>query len=232
MTSNSLLQYLTAPGWRNKLEGMFPHWPMNSLEHIINQAHEDGILCPKIEDIFKAYNLTDFDDVKVVIIGQDPYFSKGMADGLAFSSAIPNKRPPSLRNIFELLEDEYGYTYQGMPNNLDEWAKQGVLLLNGVLTTTTAGPMQHSKLGWFAFIEETLDFLDETDRPIVFMLWGKYAQGYSEYITNPNHLVIKTSHPAPLSAHRGFFDSRCFTKANKFLVSNNIEPVDWRATDE
>ena len=182
---------------------------------------------PPSDDIFNAFHLTELSKVKVVIIGQDPYHEPGQAHGLSFSVKPGIDVPPSLVNIYKELHEDLG-TY--IPNNgyLVKWANEGVLLLNTILTVRAHKAMSHSNIGWQEFTDAAIRILNEQDRPIVFMLWGRPAGEKEKMLTNTNHLILKAPHPSPLSAYRGFFGCRHFSKANEFLKSHGVEPVDWQ----
>lgn len=181
---------------------------------------------PKASDIFNSMKYTDFDDIKVVIIGQDPYHGEGEAHGLSFSVLDGVKLPPSLVNIFKELKEDLGYE---IPKSgcLIKWAKEGVLLLNSILTVEKDKPLSHKKYGWETFTDAIIKKINEKETPVVFILWGNYAKSKKVLITNKNHLVLESSHPSPFSCNYGFFGSRPFSKANNFLVSKKISPVDF-----
>ena len=190
------------------------------------------------DNIFKFFNkfykektlfqldITDYNDVKVVILGQDPYHGIGEANGLAFSVNDGVKIPPSLKNIYKELHDDLGIE---IPNtgNLESWAKEGVLLLNSVLTVEKDKPASHKNIGWETFTDSIIKKLNERDKPIVFILWGNFAKSKKELITNPKHLVLTSSHPSPFSVNYGFFGSKPFSKTNEFLRKNGIKEIDW-----
>ena len=173
-----------------------------------------------------ALDITDYNDVKVVILGQDPYHGIGEANGLAFSVNDGVKIPPSLKNIYKELHDDLGVE---IPNtgNLESWAKEGVLLLNSVLTVEKDKPASHKNIGWETFTDSIIKKLNERDKPIVFILWGNFAKSKKELITNPKHLVLTSSHPSPFSVNYGFFGSKPFSKTNEFLRRNGIKEIDW-----
>lgn len=182
---------------------------------------------PPYKEVFHALELTSPENIKCVIIGQDPYYSKGQANGLAFSVNEGVPIPKSLMNIYKELFYEYGYP---IPKTgcLDDWAKQGVLLLNASLTVREGEPNSHSRLGWQTFTDDRIRIVDSLDKPIVYLLWGKYAQSKEALIHSPKAYIIKTSHPSPLSASRGFFCSDCFKKCNRYLKENGIPEIDFR----
>lgn len=185
---------------------------------------------PPSEEIFNAFHLTPLSEVKVVILGQDPYHNDGQAHGLSFSVKPEVDIPPSLGNIYQELQTDCGCK---IPNNgyLVKWAKQGVLMLNTVLTVRAHEANSHRGIGWEQFTDAAIRAVNEQDRPIVYMLWGRPAQEKRKMITNPNHLVLTAPHPSPLSAYRGFFGCRHFSQANDFLISGGLEPIDWQIED-
>ena len=182
---------------------------------------------PDANDIFNAFEFTPLEKVKAVIIGQDPYHGDGQAHGLCFSVKYGIETPPSLVNIYKELNEDIGCY---IPNNgyLKKWADQGVLLLNTVLTVRAHEANSHRGIGWEEFTDAAIKVLNEQDRPIVFLLWGSPAQKKSLMLNNPKHLVLKAPHPSPLSAYRGFFGCRHFSKCNEFLKNNGLSPIDWQ----
>ena len=182
---------------------------------------------PDMYDIFNALKSVAYEDVKVVILGQDPYHGPGQAHGYAFSVQKGIKTPPSLQNIYKEMHDDIG-TY--IPNNgyLIKWTNQGVLLLNTSLTVRAHQANSHQKIGWEILTDNIIKKLNEREKPVVFILWGRNAQSMERFITNPNHYIIKSTHPSPLSAHRGFFGSRPFSKTNDFLKASGQETIDWQ----
>ena len=197
------------------------------IKDFINKEYEIKTIYPPYDEIFNAFKLTPLHEVKVVILGQDPYHEKGQAHGLAFSTPAGRPKPRSLNNIFKEINAEYDYP---IPESgcLESWANQGVFLLNTVLTVEEGNANSHSKCGWQIFTDNVIKLLDCQTQPIVFLLWGKQAEKKKELIKNPNHLVLITSHPSPFSARRGFFGSNHFIKANEFLKQNNLKEIDWR----
>ena len=177
--------------------------------------------------MFSAFHFTALKDVKVVILGQDPYHNDGQAHGLSFSVKPEVAIPPSLLNIYKELQADLG-TY--IPDNgyLLKWAKQGVFLLNAVLTVRAHNAASHSNKGWEKFTDAVIEILNKEDRPIVFLLWGRFAKEKAKMLNNPKHLVLTAAHPSPLSAYNGFFACKHFSKTNEFLTKNNIEPIDWQ----
>lgn len=182
---------------------------------------------PPKHDVFRAMRLTDYDNIKVVILGQDPYHGEGEAEGLSFSVRDEIRKPPSLKNIFKELEDDLGYK-EPQSGSLVKWAKEGVLLLNSLLTVEKDKPLSHKKLGWERFTDEIIKKINEKETPVVFILWGAYAKSKKTYITNKNHYIIESTHPSPFSARNGFFGSKPFSKTNKFLISKKISPVNFK----
>ena len=180
---------------------------------------------PQYKNIFNAFRYTDYDEVKVVILGQDPYHGEGEAHGLSFSVEPGVRRPPSLDNIFKEIKSDLGVTRTN--NTLTDWAKQGVFLLNSIMTVVKDTPLSHKGKGWETFTDDVIKLLNEREKPIVFILWGSYARSKKALITNPNHYIIESAHPSPLSASRGFFGSKPFSKANNFLVNLAIKPIKW-----
>lgn len=196
------------------------------LRQFLKNEYSTQKVYPHMNDIFNALKYTSFKDTKVVIIGQDPYHGPGQAHGLCFSVKKGVMPPPSLKNIFKEL---YSDTGKPIPphGELTEWAKQGVLLLNNVLTVRESQPTSHSKMGWEIFTDRVISELNRKETPVVFLLWGAHAQKKAEIITNPIHKKLMTVHPSPLSASRGFFGCKHFSKANAILTENGITPIDW-----
>ncbi len=182
---------------------------------------------PDADDIFNAFDFTPLSEVKVVILGQDPYYNPGQAHGLCFSVKPGVDIPPSLVNIYQELHDDVGCY---IPNNgcLEKWAREGVMLLNTVLTVRAHQPNSHQNIGWEEFTDAAIRVLNDVDRPIVFMLWGRPAQAKKSMLDNPKHLILEAPHPSPLSAYRGFFGCRHFSRANAFLEENGLTPIDWQ----
>ena len=197
------------------------------LFQFVKEEYNTTQVFPPADDIFNAFHLTPLSQVKVVIIGQDPYHNVGQAHGLCFSVKPDVEIPPSLVNIYQELHDDLGCY---IPNNgyLVKWAKQGILMLNTVLTVRAHMANSHNGKGWEEFTDAAIRALDKQDRPIVFILWGKPAQMKESMLNNPNHLILKAPHPSPLSAYRGFFGSRPFSRTNQFLQSHGVAPIDWQ----
>ena len=193
----------------------------------VNEEYAHYQIFPPADDIFNAFVLTPLKKVKVVILGQDPYHGDGQAHGLCFSVRPDVEIPPSLVNIYKELQTDCGCY---IPNNgyLTKWADQGVLLLNTVLTVRAHQANSHRGIGWEEFTDAAIRILNEQDRPMVFILWGRPAQMKKAMLNNPRHLILEAPHPSPLSAYRGFFGSRPFSRTNKFLKENGLEPIDWQ----
>ncbi|MCM1270081.1 MAG: uracil-DNA glycosylase [Ruminococcus flavefaciens] len=195
-------------------------------QKLINEYKTQRIY-PGMYDIFNAMKLTSYNDVKCVIIGQDPYHGEGQAHGLSFSVRKGIVPPPSLVNIFKEIRDDVGINNLGKHGELTKWAKDGVLLLNSVLTVRANQARSHHGLGWENFTTDVIKLLDKREKPMVFMLWGADAKSKQMFINNPNHLILKSAHPSPLSAYNGFFGCRHFSKANEFLKANGMGEIDW-----
>lgn len=202
-----------------------------NLRNFLKNEYKTNTVYPDMYDIFNALKLTPLKDVKVVILGQDPYHDENQAHGLAFSVKPGISLPPSLKNIYREIETDLNVR---MPQSgyLKSWAKQGVLLLNTVLTVRAHQAASHQNMGWEIFTDHIIDKIAAENRPIVFILWGKKAEEKEEKIKNPLHLVIKAPHPSPLSASRGFFGSKPFSKTNDYLIKHNIKPIDWSNISE
>ena len=190
------------------------------------QEKRQYIVYPPSKLIFNAFNLTPFNDVKVVILGQDPYHNVGQAHGLAFSVPDGIQKPPSLQNIFKELNQDLGINIP-TNGNLEKWAKEGVLLLNASLTVRAHNAASHAKIGWQRFTDAAIRTLSEQKNNLVFILWGNYAIAKENLIDHNKHLILKTVHPSPLSASRGFFGCKHFSKTNEYLIKNGITPIDW-----
>ena len=193
----------------------------------INSEYKLKTVYPVKSRILRSLELTDYDDVKVVILGQDPYHGEGEANGLCFAVSNGIKLPPSLQNIYKELEDDLGIPRSNV-GNLECWAHEGVLLLNTVLTVEKDKPASHKGIGWEMFTDAIISKINEKEEPVVFILWGNFAKSKKSLITNSKHYVIGSSHPSPFSARYGFFGSKPFSKTNKFLRDNNIKEIDWK----
>ena len=212
-------------GWDEILKDEFKKDYFRKLGIFVKSEYKNKVCFPQYKDIFNALRYTDYDEVKVVILGQDPYHGDGEAHGLSFSVHDNIKRPPSLANIFKELESDLGIKKEN--NDLTGWAKQGVLLLNSIMSVVKDTPLSHKEKGWEIFTDNIIKKLNERETPIVFILWGGYARSKKQLITNKNHYIVESVHPSPLSAYHGFFGSRPFSKTNNFLIKHNIEPIDW-----
>lgn len=192
----------------------------------INKAYKERPIFPPKNYILRALSLTDYDNVKVVILGQDPYHGVGEANGLAFSVNNGVKLPPSLKNIYKELKDDLNIEISNK-GDLTCWAKEGVLLLNSVLTVEKDRPASHKNLGWQNFTDAIIKKVNDKEQPVVFILWGNFARSKKSLITNPKHLILESTHPSPFSSNNGFFGSRPFSKTNNFLRKNNIKEIDF-----
>lgn len=191
----------------------------------VKSAYKEKIVYPEYKNIFNALRYTDYDDIKVVILGQDPYHGENEAHGLSFSVQGGVKRPPSLLNIFKELYADLGIKREN--NDLTDWAEQGVLLLNSIMTVEKDSPLSHKGIGWETFTDNIIKKLNERSKPVVFVFWGNYARSKKIIITNPQHYIIESAHPSPLSASRGFFGTKPFSKINDFLIKNDIPEINW-----
>ncbi|MGI6225101.1 MAG: uracil-DNA glycosylase [Peptococcales bacterium] len=216
--------------WANFLEEEFKKDYYLKLRQFLIEEYKNHIIYPDKYDIFNALHYTSYRETKVVILGQDPYHGPGQAHGLSFSVKPGIVPPPSLKNIFKELEKDLGCT---IPNNgyLVEWAKQGVLLLNTVLTVRKGMPNSHKGKGWELFTDQVIRILNEREKPVIFILWGRNAQDKKSLITSSRHFVIESAHPSPFSANRGFLGSKPFSKANKFLRSFGSREINWQISD-
>lgn len=213
--------------WDKMLADEFSKEYYQKLRKILIKEYKTQTVYPDMYDIFNALKYTSYNDVKAVIIGQDPYHGPNQAHGLCFSVKKGVAPPPSLKNIFREIKDDTGTDNTGKHGELTNWAKSGVLLLNNVLTVREATPNSHKGIGWENFTDRVITLLNEREKPVVFILWGSNAKAKASLITNPTHLVLTAAHPSPLSAYNGFFGCRHFSKTNEFLKKNGIEPVDW-----
>jgi uracil-DNA glycosylase len=213
--------------WREQIGSEFKKDYMLALKSFLRQEYSQGkTIYPQKSEYFAAFNQTPFDQVKVVILGQDPYHGPGQAHGLCFSVKPGVPTPPSLQNIYKELREDLGIEPAGH-GFLNSWANQGVLLLNSVMTVEQGQAASHRNRGWEIFTDSVIAALNEREKPMVFILWGSYAQKKGAIVDSQKHLILKGPHPSPLSAHRGFFGCRHFSKANDFLIANGQSPVDW-----
>lgn len=206
-------------------EKQLPYY--KDLEAFVKNEYQSKVIYPPQNRIFHCFNFQDYDDIKVVIIGQDPYHEEHQANGLAFSVERGVKIPPSLVNIYKEAHDDVGIDIP-QHGDLSSWAHQGVLLLNTVLTVQAHRANSHKEKGWEVFTNHIIEVMNQREKPLVFILWGKQAIDKEKMIDTSKHCVIKSVHPSPLSAYRGFFGSKPFSKTNQFLISQGIEPIDWR----
>ena len=213
--------------WDQYLEQEYKKEYFQKLMNFVKEEYKRKTIYPKQNVVFNAFRYTDYSNVKVVILGQDPYHGPNQAEGLSFSVKNEVLKPPSLQNIFKELESDLGIPFPEH-NSLKPWAKQGVLLLNAVLTVEEHKPTSHKNQGWETFTDQVIKILNDRDTPTVFILWGAYARSKKAFITNKKHLVIESAHPSPFSARNGFFGSKPFSKTNEFLKKNNIKEIDWR----
>jgi len=213
--------------WDQLLKEEYQQEYFTNLLDFIKREYKEKIIYPKENEVFNAFRYTDFDDLKVVILGQDPYHGPGQAEGLSFSVSNQVIKPPSLKNIFKELESDLNIPFP-KKNSLKPWAKQGVLLLNAVLTVEEHKPTSHKEKGWEKFTDDVIKIINSKQEPVVFILWGSYARNKKSLITNPKHYIIESAHPSPFSARNGFFGSRPFSKTNAFLKKNGQEEIDWR----
>ncbi|MFL2990559.1 MAG: uracil-DNA glycosylase [Cytophagales bacterium] len=212
--------------WNNVLEKFFNKDYFKLIVEKVRNEYKFNTIYPKGDKIFNAFNLCPFDSLKVVIIGQDPYHGKGQANGLSFSVEKNIKIPPSLKNIFIELKNNYP-EYEYLNGDLTSWANQGVLLLNSILTVRKSEPGSHTNIGWEKFTDFVIKNISSEKSNIVFLLWGKYAQSKSRLIDDNKHLILKSPHPSPFSAHKGFFKNFHFKKTNEYLLLNNIKEINW-----
>lgn len=213
--------------WQELLKYEFEKDYYKELKLKLDEEYKTKEIFPVEEELFSAFNLTQYKDVKVLILGQDPYHNNDQAHGLAFSVKEGIKIPPSLRNIYKELNADLGIE---IPNTgyLINWAKEGIMLLNTTLTVRAHTPMSHSKIGWEIFTDRVIELIDEKDEPVVFILWGNHAKSKKKLIKNEKHLIIESVHPSPLSASRGFFGTKPFSKTNEFLRENGLQAPSWR----
>lgn len=236
MSTNRLVYKLVQEGvfmsmitndWLEPLSSEFRKGYYSQLYNFVKDEYSKTVVYPPAEDIFNAFHFTPLKDVKVLLLGQDPYHNEHQAHGLSFSVQPGQDIPPSLINIYKELHDDLGCY---IPNNgyLKKWADQGVLLLNTVLTVRAHQANSHQGHGWEQFTDAVIQAVNAQDRPIVYMLWGAPARRKKAMLTNPKHLILEAPHPSPLSAYRGFFGCKHFSKANEFLKASGLEPIDWQ----
>lgn len=229
MTANKKGVYMVNFGndWDELLKDEFQKdYYIKLRQTLINEYNTQQIF-PDMHDLFNSMKLTAYNDVRCVILGQDPYHNEGQAHGLSFSVKKGVAPPPSLVNIFKEIRDDVGVNNLGKHGELTQWAEEGVLLLNTVLTVRAHCPKSHRGIGWETFTTDVIKLLNEREKPIVFMLWGGDAKAKQKFITNPAHLVLTAAHPSPLSAYNGFFGCKHFSKANEFLRAVGEGEIDW-----
>ncbi|MBE5937650.1 MAG: uracil-DNA glycosylase [Lachnospiraceae bacterium] len=213
--------------WLDAISEEFSKSYYRELYNFVKDEYSRYVIYPPSDDIFNAFHFTPLSNVKVVILGQDPYHGPGQAHGLCFSVKKNIDIPPSLVNIYKELNSDLGCY---IPNNgyLEKWAKQGVLMLNTVLTVRAGVANSHQNKGWELFTDAAINAVNSLDRPVVYMLWGRPARTKAKMLNNPRHLILESAHPSPLSAYKGFFGTKQFSRANEFLTANGIEPIDWQ----
>ena len=217
---------LVGNNWDNILQEEYDKDYFKKIVKFINKEYKEKVIFPPKSQILRALSLTNYNDVKVVILGQDPYHGVGEANGLAFAVSNGIKLPPSLKNIYKELYNDLGIKPSTV-GNLECWAKEGVLLLNAVLTVEKDKAASHKNIGWEVFTDSIIKKINEKEEPVVFILWGNFAKSKKNLITNSKHLVIESSHPSPFSVNYGFLGSKPFSRTNKFLKDNNIKEIDW-----
>lgn len=218
---------LVGNSWDEILDEEYKKEYFKNIVTFINKEYKNSVVYPPKSRILRALNLTEYEDVKVVILGQDPYHGEGEANGLAFAVSNGIKLPPSLKNIYKELNDDLGLPIANV-GNLECWAKEGVLLLNAVLTVEKDKPASHKNIGWEQFTNAIIQKINEKDTPVVFILWGNFARSKKTLITNPKHCIIESPHPSPFAARYGFFGSKPFSKTNAFLRENGQKEIDWQ----
>jgi len=213
-------------GWKEKLEEEFGQPYFKELTDFVREEYKKSTIYPEPKNIFRAFDLAPFDEVKVVILGQDPYHGKGQANGLCFAVNPGVRPPPSLQNIFKEIEDDLGHAVSH-DTDLSRWAKQGVLLLNATLTVRAASAGSHQGKGWEQFTDAAIRKLNDEREGIVFILWGNYARQKGAFIDRSKHFVIESAHPSPFSANNGFFGSKPFSKTNEYLKARGEKEIEW-----
>ncbi len=212
--------------WDDKLKIIWESEGFKKFLQVIQKEYDSKTIFPPKNYVFEALKRTPYENVKVVIVGQDPYHGVGEAHGLSFSVQKGIKLPPSLQNIYKELESDLGIK-PALDGDLSKWADEGVLLLNAVLTVVKDKPASHRNLGWERLTDYIIKIINQKEEPVVFILWGNFAKEKKKYITNPKHLILESAHPSPFSANYGFFGSRPFSKTNAFLEKNNLKPINW-----
>lgn len=213
--------------WDKLLEQEYKQDYFINMLKSLQKEYANKTIFPSKKEVFRALRLTNYSDIKAVIIGQDPYHGEGEAEGLSFSVKDGIRKPPSLKNIFKELHDDLGYE-EPESGSLVKWAQEGVLLLNSILTVEKDKPLSHKKFDWERFTDAIIKIINEKETPVVFILWGNFARSKKALITNPIHYVIESPHPSPFSARYGFFGSKPFSKTNNFLIKNKISPINFK----
>ncbi len=213
--------------WDEKLKPIFESNEFKQTCSFIENEYKTKTIYPAKKNIFNALKLTDYEKVKVIIVGQDPYHGENQAHGLSFSVQKDVKIPPSLRNIFKELYNDLNINIP-VHGDLTKWAEEGVLLLNSVLTVEKNNPASHKNVGWELLTDYIIKVLNASSKPLVFILWGNFAKSKKSFITSSKHLIIESTHPSPFSAYNGFFNSKPFSKTNNFLSKNNIKEIEWK----
>lgn len=213
--------------WDKLLEQEYKQDYFINMLKSLQKEYASKTIFPSKKEVFRALRLTNYSDIKAVIIGQDPYHGEGEAEGLSFSVKDGIRKPPSLKNIFKELHDDLGYE-EPESGSLVKWAQEGVLLLNSILTVEKDKPLSHKKFDWERFTDAIIKIINEKETPVVFILWGNFARSKKALITNPIHYVIESPHPSPFSARYGFFGSKPFSKTNNFLIKNKISPINFK----
>lgn len=216
--------------WNELMDQELAKGYLEQIRDTLEEEYAHKTIYPAKENVFRAMEETPLDQVKVVILGQDPYHGPNQAQGFSFSVPETEQLPPSLRNIYKELMMEYGKPVD-RSGDLSDWAAQGVLLLNSILTVEGGKPLSHEGLGWQQFTDAVIQALNEQDQPMVFLLWGAHARKAKRFLNNPNHLVLECAHPSPLSANRGFMGCGHFKKANEFLEAHGVKGIDWTASN-
>jgi uracil-DNA glycosylase len=215
------------PSWKKVLQDEFGKEYFKQLTEFVRAEYQHAIIYPPPKNIFRAFELTPFENVEVVILGQDPYHNPGQANGLCFAVSEGQRLPPSLQNIFKEIENDLGRPLVHRTGDLERWAKQGVLLLNATLTVKAHSAGSHQGKGWEQFTDAAIRVLSERRENLVFILWGNYARSKGAHIDRFKHCVIESTHPSPFAAYNGFFGSKPFSKANKYLEAQGKKPIDW-----
>lgn len=215
-------------GWDEKLKNVFESENYKKIREFLKTEYFTKTIYPPMNDLYNCFRLTPYDKIKCVILGQDPYHNEGQAHGLCFSVKSGVELPPSLKNIYKEIHDDLGINEPAGFGDLTAWAKEGVLLLNTVLTVRAGAANSHKDCGWQQFTDEVIKIVSDREKPMVFMLWGANARSKKNLIDTKKHLVLECAHPSPLSAYNGFFGCRHFSKCNEFLIKNGETPINWQ----